>query len=201
MDNISHLIHHQLQHAMDSPEVVNRTVGESMRHIGAVLTSNSAAYLPLRDDEILVQPHRLYPASDDAIVLIKRMITTVNSFLLLADRKTTNDVHNFDLFGFKLDEFNLSKTQFYNLDESVGKELIRQLDKIINSDGLSTVQAVVLKDYFKNKDLPGEAELFSSEVEAAEPPPEEPAEEVRKELAPTKAVTSMLPAVSTDGLL
>ena len=193
---ISHQVQDQLKQAIGSPELINRTIGEAMRHIGTVMTVSSSSYLPLRDEEVLVKPMKWADDCDDAFALITRTTNTSNSFMLLVNRQIINGAVNFVLFAYKADDFNLAKTKFFNFDEVTTNELTRQLGQIIKEDCSILVQCVILKDYFKNKTVETN-ELFSSDVEKTEP--QEPA--LTKQPVTTKVETSMLPAVNPDALL
>lgn len=203
MDNAAHDLEHlisqhvqaQFNHRVNSPELINRTVGEAMRHIGTVLAVSSSTYLPLRNEEIMVQPEKLSSDTNDALVLIKRSIISGNSFMLLVDRQIVEGVESFVLFGYKPDDFNLANTQFINFDEVARNELIRQLRQIVTSNGSVLVQCVILKDFFKDKPVDNSG-LFSSDVEKAEP-----SEPILTKKPATQVEISMLPPVNPDALL
>lgn len=197
MDNTNQLmqeLHHQLEHMVDhsinSPMVVNRAVGEAMRHIGAMLEGQSSAYLPFRNEEILVPPEKFHPTLNDAVVFARRSITASNTFTLLVNRKTINEEEiTYDLFAFRVDNFDLIKTQFMVLGEAMQKEIIRQLALIVESDGNIVLQCVVLKDYFDKKESTIVDDLFNSDTGASIK------ESVEKPVS--VQTTSMLPPVDS----
>lgn len=198
ISQLMHEVHHIVEKNVASPININRSVGESLRHIGHILQTNSAPYLPIRPEEILVPPQRFYTESDDAIVLISRAINSNNSFTLLIETKTVDGTRTYDLYGFKQDNFNLEKTQFINIDEKVGAEIMRQLNLLITNDGTSLIQCVVLKDHFKNKDVPNDA-LFTSDIAGEKPAAEQKLPEIEKRTPRQSA--SLLPPVNDHGLL
>lgn len=155
-------VHHAVDEAMGSPVVLNRTIGEAMRHIGAFLDTNSTAYLPVRPDEVLCEPIKI-SEGNEAVLLVNRTIYTDNSFLVLADVHTGGDgVRTIDIFAYKPDSFMLARTKFLKLPEPVGKELIRQFDKLIKEDGNALFQALIAKNYFMNM-KPVEDPLYNSD--------------------------------------
>ena len=177
-------IHHEVEHALESPASINRTVGEAMRHIGSILELNSAAYLPIRREEILVPPIQMRPDSREAVLLLARTISSENAFMVLSNCKTVEDKRAFDLVAYKPDTFALNKTRFIKLPTEVGNEIIRQLNELLKTDGTTLLQAVIAKDYFDIEEKNPEDGLFSSDVQPSSEPP-----------AP-----KITPSVSTGGL-
>lgn len=160
---IQHSIHHAVEEAMGSPVMVNRAVGEAMRHIASFLDINCAAYLPIRPEEILVEPMRVMPDSTDAVLLVTRTMNVEQSFMVMANNKTVNGERTFDLVAYKQDSFNLHKTKFLQLPKQVGDEIIRQLNKIITGEGLTLLQCVIAKNFFRAEEVKDPA-LFSSDT-------------------------------------
>lgn len=172
--------HHAADEAVGSPAAINRTVGESMRHIGQLLFSHSTPYLPVRPEEVLVEPHRLNSATLNAVVLINRQLRSENAFTVLITSKGTDEQRTFDLVGYREDPFNLSQSKFIVIPAEIGKELVRQANHLITGEGLTLLQAVVVKDYFSASAPAAIAEaathedLFSSDMSPEEPAPSMP---------------------------
>lgn len=190
---ISGQIHHEIEHALESPAHINRVIGESMRHIGSFLEISSAAYLPVRPEEVLATPVKMRDDSADAVLLLTRTINSDNAFLVLANGKTVGENRQFDLVAYKADGFNLNKTKFIQLPQEVGTEIIRQLNLIVKGDGAALLQCVVVKEYFKEQVNENDS-LFSSDTAA----PPAPSESIPLE---TPKPPSALPPVNTDNLL
>lgn len=186
-------IHHEVGHALESPANINRAVGEAMRHIGSVLELNSAAYLPIRREEILVAPVQMRPDSREAVLLLTRTINSENAFMVLSNCKTVEDKRAFDLVAYKPDTFALNKTKFLKLPDEVGNEIIRQLNELLKTDGTALLQVVVAKDYFDIEEKKPEDGLFNSDVQAPNGPPV-------PEIIPP-ASTGTLPPVLDEELL
>ena len=184
------MVEHEVGHAVDSHVVQNRMIGEAMRHIGKSLTLESGAYLSVRHEEVLVKPERMAPDSDDGVVLIRRQITMANAYLVMANITTVEGKRHFDIWAYKPDEFDLSKTTFLMLPEPVGNEIIRQLAQIVKNDGAILVQVVSVPDMFKNQPR-GEqkpaSELFDSQVQPPSDPYDQIAERTSAELETTEA--------------
>ena len=53
---IAQQVHAEIDHALESPNHINRVVGEAMRHIGSFLDISSSSYLPVRPEEIIIVP-------------------------------------------------------------------------------------------------------------------------------------------------
>ncbi|BAW19544.1 hypothetical protein [Ralstonia phage RP31] len=177
MDFVSHQVAHAVEDAAGSPVLINRTVGEAMRHIGSFLEMSASPYLPVRQDEILVRPEPLGAGERDAVLLITRTLPSDNSYLVMARSQTENGVRRFSLMAYQQDNFNLTKTKFLTLPKEVGSEIIRQLGQIITGDGAILLQCVMAKDFF----------------------PETPAEE--QPLTPAAAsIAAAAPITKTGGL-
>lgn len=175
---IHHAAHHAVEEAMGSPAAINRSVGESMRHMGQLLMSQSTSYLPVRKEEILTEPHRLHPNSLQGVVLVNRQIRSENAFLLLITVSGEGDERQFTLVGFREDPFNLSQTKFMKIPPNVVDELVRQARIIINGEGVAILQAVLIEKYFELPPpgaAPEENDLFSSDLSPEEPQPAPPA--------------------------
>ena len=185
-------ITHEVGHALESPANINRVVGEAMRHIGSMLEINSAPYLPIRHEEILVKPAQMRPDATEAVLLMTRTITSENAFMVLGSCKTADDKRNFDVMAYKPDAFDLSKTKFIKVPDEVGNEIIRQLNELLKSDGSILLQAVIAKDFFTIEEKK-EDPLFNSDVHAPNEPP-------IPEIIPP-AVSSGLPPVIEEHLL
>lgn len=193
---IQHQVHHAVEEAMGSPVMVNRAVGEAMRHIASFLDMGCAAYLPVRPEEIMVDPLPLTPETGDAVLLITRTMTIEQSFMVIANTKTIEDNRTIDLIAYKQDSFNLHKTKFLQLPKPVGDEIIRQLNQIVKGDGLVMLQCVIAKNFFKNEEVK-DPNLFNSDVAApSEVPPPPPVAPAVPERTP-----GGLPAVSHETLL
>jgi hypothetical protein len=182
-------LHDELNHRLESPEHINRVIGESMRHIGAFLDMTSSSYLPIRPDEMLVIPALIRPDSTDAVVLMNRNVSIDDSFMVMATIKTMDDRRTFDMVAYKPNNFNLMKSQFLQLPHEVGNEIMRQLNEIVKGDGAVLFQAVIIKNYFPVTPKMPEEEPFSSEVSSA----------VEPEMS--TQVTGGLPPVRDDSLL
>jgi hypothetical protein len=171
--------HHAAEEAVNSPTMINRVIGESMRHIGGVLENQSAMYLPIRPEEILVKPIRIFD-NNDALLLVNREMPTSNSFTVLAVSTTKDGQRTFGLNAFKMDRYTLHKSKFLSLAPIIGNEIIRQLNSLSQADGLSLHQCVIVKDYFKEEteeNTSGEAIFNSdttSEPTASQLPPVSP---------------------------
>lgn len=148
MGIITHQIEHAVEDAIASPAAINRTVGESMRHIGAFLELSATPYLPVRQEEILVPPERMLPNDRSALLLINQHRPSSQSYMVLAQSKTENGIRRFTVLAYKQDSFNLAQTKFITLPKEVGNEITRQLDKIVQGDGAVLLQAVMIADYF-----------------------------------------------------
>jgi hypothetical protein len=168
--------HHAAEEAVNSPMMVNRMVGEAMRHIGGVLEVQSAAYLPVRPDEILVKPIKAFN-NDDALVLVNRTLPSSNAFIVLVNiSQGEGDKKNFDLFAFQINNYRLTESKIIKLNEAIGNEIIRQVIEMSPTYGGLLVQCVILSDYFKNQ-APvkvNEEELFSADVNAEAAPTQLP---------------------------
>lgn len=200
---IVHEIEHQVAHAVGSPAIVNRTIGEAMRHIGSLLTLGSAPYLPINPEEILAQPQRLPNGSKTGVVLVKRTINSENAFRVLAGiTKKEDGTRTIQLIAHKPDEFDLSKTKFIPLPAEVGNEIVRQLNELVDSGGHVLLQCVVINEYFNDDVIqqiaPEKTEeddsLFSSDVNAPaeEPPAPEDKHEVTQGSLPPVNMGSLL---------
>lgn len=200
--------HHAADEAVSSPIVVNRMVGESMRHIGSILEIQSAAYLPVRPEEILVKPVKAFN-NDDALVLINRTLPSSNSFTILVNiTQGEGEKKNFDVFAFKPDSHRLSESKIIKLNEPIGNEIIRQVIQLSPSYGGLLLQCVILADYFKNQptEQVNEEELFSADVNAEAAPIQLPVVSKLPPVADPEPVkpsepTSVLPAVVEGSLL
>ncbi|BAW19258.1 hypothetical protein [Ralstonia phage RP12] len=148
MDFVSHQVAHAAEDVAGSPALINRTVGEAMRHIGSFLEMSSSPYLPVRQDEILVRPEPIVAGERDAVLLITRTLPSDNSYLVMARSQTENGVRRFSLMAYQQDNFNLTKTKFLTLPKEVGNEIIRQLGQIITGDGAILLQCVMAKNFF-----------------------------------------------------
>lgn len=190
---MSQRIHHEVEHAIESPANINRVVGEAMRHIGSFLEMNSTAYLPIRPDEILVTPNQIHPDATEAVLLVTRVINSDNSFTILSNSKTVDDKRIFDITAYKTDNFNLNKTKFVKIPDAIGNEIIRQLNELLTNDGAILLQAVVVKDYFKLEPEVTEDSLFNSDVQ--------PTVEVKAPSPEPVIVPGKLPPVTNETLL
>jgi hypothetical protein len=192
--------HHAVDEAVGSAPMINRVVGESMRHIAGVLNMNSTSYLPVRPEEILVKPEKFSSVMVDAIVLINRVMPSENSFMVLFNSKDIDGQRHYDITMFRPDEFFLNRTKFIQIPNDIGAELVRQANLIIKGEGVTLLQAVMLRNYFTAEaQAPADTEhLFSSDlVEAAgEPAPAEQAPQAPE----SNAIPNTLPAVD-EGLL
>lgn len=187
---IHHEVEHSLEHAMTSPILLNRTIGEAMRHIGSALSQVSGNYLPLDPREILVAPVQMSETDRRAVVLINRSIDSQNAFRVVAHVSETREIN---INSFQPDEFNMSKSQFFVLNDAIMTEVKRQISELVKAKGFIYVQCVLLTDYFP------EAQAVVEETPAQ---PEVPAVPVAalpavKEPAPV----SKLPAVDVGNLL
>ncbi len=200
--------HHAAEEAINSPLVINRMVGESMRHISGILEIQSAAYLPVRPEEILVKPIRAFN-NDDAVVLINRTLPSSNSFTVLINiTQGEGEKKNFDLYAFKIDNHRLMSSKVIKVNEAVGNEIIRQVIELSPSYGGLMLQCVILADYFKNQSTEqvSEEELFSADVNAEPAPVQIPAVSKLPPIAEPEPVkppepVSVLPAVVDGSLL
>lgn len=170
MHQLSHQIEHAVEDAVSSPSNINRVVGESMRHISAFLELNSSAYLPVRAEEILVQPKVLAPGDRDAVLLVDRTRPSEQSFMVLANSKMVDGGRKFSLYAYQQDNFNLSKTKFIVLPNEVGNEIIRQLGEIVKNEGAILLQCVMAKDYFSEEQANAVAATAPSEPAAPAAP-------------------------------
>lgn len=185
MDNLlqqlQQQIHHEAEHAVEdalnSPHLINRVVGESMRHIGNLLELSSATYLPVRKEEILVPPQKMAPHSNVAAILIARSQAGNNSFAVMITSRTgdsaESSVRIFDIVAYKPDSFDLKKTKFMTLPEEVGQELVRQANILIKGDGHALLHCVLIEDYFKADEAT--EELFTSDLAPTPAPTQAPA--------------------------
>jgi hypothetical protein len=177
---IHHAAHHAAEEAVGSPAAINRTVGESMRHIGQLLFSHSMPYLPVRAEEILVPPERLNSITLNAVVLVNRQMRSENAFTVLITSKGQGDDRSFDIVGYREDPFNLAASKFIVIPAEVGRELVRQANLLITGAGLTLLQAVVLKDFFAVPEatdpdaVATHDELFNSDLTPEVPVPTEP---------------------------
>lgn len=189
--------HHAVDEIAGSPSMINRVVGESMRHMAGVLTMNSVSYLPVRPEEILVKPEKFSSVMVDALVLINRAMPSENSFMVLFNSKDIDGQRHYDITAFRPDEFVLSRTKFVQIPNDIGAELVRQANLIIKGEGVTLLQAVMLRNYFTAEaQAPADTEhLFSSDVAAPETP--EPTEAPAPQ---SNAIPNTLPAVD-EGLL
>lgn len=177
--------HHAAEEAVNAPQMINRVVGESMRHISGVLEMHSASYLPVRPEEILVPPENVF-GNNSAVVLLDRMLSSKNSFTCSGNVSTDKEgKRKIDLVGFKLDRFTLSQSKFLTLSADIGNEIIRQVNALAKQDGMFLVQCVLIENFFPAQ-APGDDQLFSTDITEATKP---------ASLPPVEA-----PKVSTGGL-
>lgn len=166
---IHNAVEHEVGHAVTGPQVINRVIGESMRHIGKTLQLEAGAYLPVRPEEVLCKPERLDAESLDAVVLVRRQIAMDNTYLVLANaRLDAQGARHFDFWAYKPDEFDLAQTKFITVPVPVANEILRQLSIVMKGEGAILVQAVSVVNYFPEEGrLPpaaGANELFSSDT-------------------------------------
>lgn len=181
--------HHAVDEVMGSASVINRSVGESMRHIAGVLQMNSVSYLPVRPEEILVKPEKFSSVMVDAIVLINRTMPSENSFMVLFNTKMIDGQRHFDITAYRQDDFVLSRTKFVQIPNDVGAELVRQANLLIQGEGATLLQAVMLRNYFgAEAQAPAADGLFSSdlveETPAPSPAPEQSGNAIPNTLPP-----------------
>lgn len=183
---IHHIVHHELEDALGSAPVINRGIGEAMRHIGYMVNANSFAYLPVRQEEHLCKPIK-FSTEDVGVILINREVFHKSAFSVMANAVTEGDERKFELSAFVPNSFNMLGTKFISLPEQIGNEIIRQLNEIMKVDGKILVQVVVIPEYFE---VPapavstGDDGLFDSQTaESADP-----------ELVPVPAPTTKAPA-------
>ncbi len=69
---------------LGSKNVHNSIIGNALKHAGLALTTASAQYLPVSDQEVLVKPELLPDGSTTALLLVGREIQQPNCYSLLA---------------------------------------------------------------------------------------------------------------------
>lgn len=180
-EQVAHHVEHELGHLIGSPMVINRAVGEAMRHIGGVLNLSAAQYLPVRPEEIMVPPEPLSADSRDAVVLVRRSIPNEPAFKVLGFVSTKEGNRQIELQAYTEDPYDLVATKFLSLSKPIGQELVRQLGIIVNGDGAVLLQAIVLKNYF--------------------PPAPVQVEDATADASTAAAPASGLPPVDVSGLL
>lgn len=190
VDQLKAVIHHEVEHAMehvvDSPIVINRVIGESMRHIGGIILQSSAAYLPVRPEEIRVQPQPLGGKNDlRAVVLVDRVISSKNAFHILAELKDGVVV---SVVAFQPNEFQLSQTQVFTLVPEFLEEIKRQLRLLVKDSGFVYQQVLVFENYFG----------VTADPEVQEDPDPVPAVDVP---APVTPAVSKLPPIDDSRLM
>lgn len=191
-------VQHALGHELTSAIHVNRMIGESMRHIGAVMEMNSAAYLPVRAEELLVEPIKMTADSSDAVLLLTRSITHEQAFMVLSNSKTVDKVRQFDVFAYKEDKFNLHQTKFVQLPQLIGDEIVRQLNQVTKGDGASLLQCIIVKNWFKESEsIEKNDTLFNSDTSF----PEKSTLDTAPVGLPQQWGVSDLPPVSNEVLL
>jgi hypothetical protein len=191
---LHHDVHHAVDEAIASPMAVNRSVGEAMRHIGTMLEMQSTAYLPLRHDEILVEPAKMPGSENEAVLIVARQVHTENGFLVFANANTQGKQRFIDLTAYKPDIFDLRKTKFLKLPDQIRIELLRQFGVLMAGDGNAVFQVVIASNYFKNE--VAEDPLFNSDTSISSLPA------VTEPSAGDEVVVSGgLPEPSNDGLL
>lgn len=203
MDNIQHLqkiihdqVHHVIDETMAGPLAINRGIGESMRHIGAVLVNASNGYLPIRRSEIMVEPKPYEDTNKKAILIINRVVNDQNSFQIIAEIKKIDSGLEFNVTAFQPDTFDMCKTKFINLPEPMANELIRQLSVLTKKEGALNLQCIILDNFFPSEEV--KDELFNSDVSAIEPSATAPVKEVA---VPPEQSTGGLPPVRETGNL
>lgn len=156
-------IAHQVEHEVTSPAVLNRTIGESMRHIGNFLQLSASQYLPIRPEEILVKPEPIGTGDLTGVLLVNRRHDSKQGFYILSNRKTIDGELKFSIFAFQANEFDLLNTKFMVLPQAVGLEIIRQLECIVRGEGANLFQCIVVPNYFPAEPADTK-DLFSTDL-------------------------------------
>lgn len=137
-----------------SPEVVNQYIGLTISHIGASLQVTAAPYLPIRPEEVLVQPEA-YDGSRNAIFLLRRLIESNNCYSLLVNWIALDGVYEFDCTVYRPHAFNTLASSFVVLSDAERNEVNRQVAYILTNvlekpakEGSMLLSLVFIKNHF-----------------------------------------------------
>lgn len=138
-----------------SPEVINRSIGLAMQHIGASLSNTAAPYMPISAGEVLVPPEQMGD-SQRAVLLTDRMIRSENSQVLIITWMTIDGKIEFDTVAVGLNEFQLSESKFARFSDAAQQEINRQLGVLISSLGVAegnlAINCTIVDNYFPKVD-------------------------------------------------
>lgn len=198
-EEVSHFAEHAIEHAIGGPDMINRVVGESMRHIGETLVLASASYLPIRREELLAQPQRLAADDRTGVLIIRRAISNPQAYQIIATSKEREGSLDFTVVPFRPNTHDVPASRFLRLPAPVQQEIIRQLGEIVTGAGVTMFQVVTIENYFPEEPATGTAQPANEGdniLPATDPVP--PAVPYR---ATQPTADSVLPTIDTHELL
>jgi hypothetical protein len=130
----------------------------------------------------LVQPEPIGTTNDALLLVTRQVYADRDAFLVHVFVKPENGERKFTISAFKPDPFSLNQTVFVELNDVIGRELMRQLSLIIKGNGGALVQCIISRNYFPSTET--DAQSVEQEVDGDKLPE-----------------VSTLPEVSEDMLL